>query len=345
VGTHTTLPTQIFFFPDDAVALITIRMDASKERGYGATIMQIPVWSFDEKRKAVTVLDPTAADYDITMERPICYLSKRLNKHESNYWPTELEVAGVVWTVRKIRQLIDDSQRVYVFTDHQATKDIALQENFRHSTPHRQNLRLVQASLYLSQFPQIRILHVPGKLNIVPDALSQLQTAPDPVADDGDIYDSLQLQASMLRISDDLIDKFQRGYGEDPFYKSKFSEMKRRFSKQGSLPVEYNNLILEDAEINAFTPPAEEPVTLNSRRYLLYLKESDRLRLCIPRSLHAPFLQMPHDRNNYAGVERTYQKLRHSYFIKGCSAIVKDYIRHCPSCLINKPNNFKFTPS
>jgi hypothetical protein len=335
-------PTMLIHY-DNSVPLV-IRMDASKERGYGATITQIPTWSFDAKKKASTVLNPDAEGYDSKLEQPICYLSKRLNKHEINYWPTELEVAGLVWTVRKIRHLVDDSKSVFVFTDHQATKGIAAQENFRHSAPHRQNLRLVRASLYLSQFPQIKILHIPGKLNVMPDALSRLQSLQaDDITDEEDIYEALHLQASMLRISDDLIEKFQRGYSEDPYYKTKFAEMKRQYSKNGSLPIEYNNLVLEDAEINAFTPPAKEPLTLNSRRYLLYLRDGERLRLCIPRSLHAPFLQMAHDRNNHSGVERTYQKLRQSYFIKGCSSVVKDYIRHCPSCLINKPTNF--TPS
>jgi hypothetical protein len=335
-------PTMLIHY-DNSVPLV-IRMDASKERGYGATVTQIPTWSFDDEKKAATVLDPTAADYDIKLERPICYLSKRLNKHEMNYWPTELEVAGMVWTIRKIRHLVDDSDSVFVFTDHQATKGIAAQQNFRHSAPHRQNLRLVRASLYLSQFPQLKVFHVPGKLNVMPDALSRLQsqqTTND--SEDDDIYDALQLQASMLRISDDLIDKFQHGYSEDPYYKAKFAEMKRQYAKNGSLPIEYNNLVLEDAEINSFTPPNNEPPTVNSRRYLLYLKEGDRLRLCVPRSLFAPFLEMAHDRHNHAGVERTYQRLRQSYFMKGSSAVIRDYIQHCPSCMVNKPNNH--TPS
>jgi hypothetical protein len=336
-------PTMLVHY-DNKIPLI-IRMDASKERGYGATVTQIPAWSFDEEKRASTVLDPNAEGYDIKMERPICYLSKRLNKHEMNYWPTELEVAGLVWTIRKIRHLVDDSENVCVFTDHQATKGIAAQENFRHSAPHRQNLRLVRASLYLSQFPQVKIFHVPGKLNVVPDALSRLQSlqGSEETGDDEDIYDALQLQATMLRVSDELIDKFQRGYAEDPFYKTKFAEMKRQFAKQGSLPVEYNNLVLEDAEVNAFTPPAKEPLTINTRRYLLYLKDGDRLRLCIPRSLYAPFLEMAHDRHNHAGFDRAYQRLRHSYFMKGSAGVIRDYIRHCPSCLLNKPNNY--TPS
>jgi hypothetical protein len=44
---------------------------------------------------------------------------------------------------------------------------------------------------------------------------------------------------------------------------------------------------------------------------------------------------MAHDRHNHAGFERTYQRLRQSYFLKGGSSIIRDYIRHCPSCLIN----------
>jgi hypothetical protein len=398
---------------DGAIPLV-IRIDASKERGYGAMITQIPVWSFSDTQRAATVLDPTAPNYDHALERPICYLSKRLNKHERNYWPTELEVAGLVWTVRKVRHLIEDAAQVVVFTDHQATKDIVLQTNFRHSTPHRQNLRLVRASLYLSQFPQIKVRHIPGRLNVVPDALSRLQAIEDdapaqdedqdiydtlqsratmlrisdklsrvqPVEDDTqeagqdmyhalqsqttmlrisdalarlqtiedeaqendqDIYEALHSQATMLRISDNLIDKFQHAYNEDPYYKSKFSEMKRQFAKQGSLPVEYNNLVMEDAEINSFTPPNDQAPTVQTRRYLLYLKDGDRLRLCIPRTLLTPFLEMAHDRHNHAGFDRAYQKLRLSYFIKGASSVIRDYIRHCPACLVNKPNNY--TPS
>jgi hypothetical protein len=177
-------------------------------------IIQIPIWSFPEASSTIT--DPQAAGYDHTLERPVCFLSKRLNKQEMNYWPTELEVAGLVWTILKIRHLVDDSNDVVVFTGHQATTDIVKLSNFRNATPHKQNLRLVRASLYLSQFPHLRVLHIAGRLNIIPDALSRLQTAQSEDDRDGteggDIYDTLQLQTSMLRISDDFIDRLQQGY-------------------------------------------------------------------------------------------------------------------------------------
>jgi hypothetical protein len=121
-------PTMLIHY-DNSVPLVS-PMDASKKRGYGATIIQIPTWSFDAEKKASTVLNPDAEGYDSKLEQPICYISKRLNKHELNYWPTELEVAGHVCTIRKIRHLVDDSENVFVFMDHQAAKGIAAQQNF-----------------------------------------------------------------------------------------------------------------------------------------------------------------------------------------------------------------------
>jgi hypothetical protein len=97
--------------------------------------------------------------------------------------------------------------------------------------------------------------------------------------------------------------------------------MKRQYAKSGTLPIEYNKLILEDAEINSFTPPSTELITVGPRRYLRYLKDNGQLRLCIPRKLYTPFLQMAHKRNNHSRIDCTYQKL----------------------CLVNKRINY--TPS
>ena len=55
--------------------------------------------------------------------QPIIFLSGCLNTAERNYWPTELEVAGVVWVVKKVRHMIESSKvpLVIIDTDHSAT--------------------------------------------------------------------------------------------------------------------------------------------------------------------------------------------------------------------------------
>jgi hypothetical protein len=84
-----------------------------------------------------------------------------------------------------------------VYTDHGATVDIAKQTNFKNSTPHWQNLRLVRASLFLSEF-DLYIRYIPGKQNLVPDALLRLSTEDEganiEVSEEMDIYDMLHME-------------------------------------------------------------------------------------------------------------------------------------------------------
>ena len=102
------------------------------------------------------------------------FLSRLLTDIEKNYWPTELEVAGLVWAVRKIRHLIKSSKsKVVVYTDHSATVDICKQATLTTTSTVRLNLRLVRASQYLQRF-DLDVRHKPGKSNVIPDALSRL---------------------------------------------------------------------------------------------------------------------------------------------------------------------------
>ena len=46
--------------------------------------------------------------------QPILFLSRMFNRAESNYWPLEAEMAGVVWVVRKIRHMIEAAPKTAV---------------------------------------------------------------------------------------------------------------------------------------------------------------------------------------------------------------------------------------
>ena len=60
---------------------------------------------------------------------PIMFLSREINSAEKNYWPTELEVAGLVWVVRKIRFMIESTKMPFtiIYTDHSASVAISKQ--------------------------------------------------------------------------------------------------------------------------------------------------------------------------------------------------------------------------
>ncbi|KAJ2992809.1 hypothetical protein NUW58_g2043 [Xylaria curta] len=106
----------------------------------------------------------------------IAFLSRPLTNAERKYWPTEMELCGFVWLLKKTRQWLNTAKMTpIIFTDckailglHQRNADIA-----NSTASSNANRKIVHALEFISQF-NIRILHKPGKKHIVPDALSRL---------------------------------------------------------------------------------------------------------------------------------------------------------------------------
>lgn len=49
----------------------------------------------------------------------ILFLSQLFNWTKTSYWPIELELAGIVWVLHKIRYMIEFSKYLtLIFTDH-----------------------------------------------------------------------------------------------------------------------------------------------------------------------------------------------------------------------------------
>ena len=140
-----------------------IDLDASREWGFGVQIFHV-------KKGFVTNKWPPR-----TLMETIIFLSRMLTSAEKNYWPTELEIAGFVWTIKKVRHLVESSKHAVVIqTDHLAILNIIKQSSITSTTSTmRMNVRLVRASQFLRQF-QLDVKHKPGKEHIVPDALSSL---------------------------------------------------------------------------------------------------------------------------------------------------------------------------
>ena len=131
-----------------------ILIDASKKRGFGACICHIS----DDK-----VVDNPVR----TKTQPIMFLSKTLSPPERRYWPTELEVACLVWTTKRVRWMVEACEKpVTVLTDHSATIGIVRQTSLTSSSVDKLNNRLTRASQYLSQFGKLRLVYVPGREHI-----------------------------------------------------------------------------------------------------------------------------------------------------------------------------------
>ena len=218
----------VFLVHFDPARRLYIDLDASKSWGFAAMIYHV---------KGDTGTDAPVAR---TSVEPILFLSKLLNDAERNYWPTELEVAGIVWVVKKVRHMIESSKcpPVVIYTDHSAAVPISRQTTLTTSSTDKLNLRLVRASQYLSSF-NIAVRHKSGKSNTVPDALSRLQGHEQAHKDQPGVLDVLYgrpteplnagpdlpplpvitYHITLVEMSDDFKDRLKKAYREDTHWK------------------------------------------------------------------------------------------------------------------------------
>jgi hypothetical protein len=301
-----------------------VDLDGSKRRGIGAMV-------YHSKVEPGNAAQPPPRN----LIEPIMFLSRHLNKAEQNYWPTELELAGLVWVLRKISHVVQSAEKPPIFfTDHSATVSIAKQTSLSTSSTEKLNLRLVRASEYIQRF-NIQVYHKPGKQHVVPDALSRLpSSAKSTELSETNILDALHASvntsvtqadevvynyaASLVEMSPEFRERPLQGYSADT-----------RWSK-----------IIETLKSNDESPvPAHLPYMLDDD--LLYLVDNDTTRrLCIPRALEREILKLAHDDNAHPGLQRTMEHL-HGFALYQTRRRVKKYIDHCQSCLENNTRRHK----
>ena len=288
-------------------------VDTSKEFGFGVMI-------YHSKIEKLPISS--------TSVEPILFLSRMLTPAESRYWLKELEVACLVWTVKKIRHMIEASDHpTIIYMDHGASLAIARQISLTTSSTDQLNLGLVRASQYLQQF-RLDVYHKAGKLHLVPDALSRLQarqsraTNEELVGSDAGILDSLTADAHPTAITTVEMDntfrrRVQDGYEQD----GRWKRIKN---------------ILQDNESrgdNAMNLPFVIDM------HLIYYEDPEwGRRLCIPDydGLIKDVFEMAHDEAGHPGYSRTHERIIQMIFVQRLSQRLHEYLRHCPRCRLNQ---------
>lgn len=306
-----------FLIHFNAFTQLYVDLDASKEFGFGAMVYHV-------KDYAVYPRGGTIPYPPKKRIQPIMFLSRLLRPAETRYWPTELELAGIVWVLRKIRHLVESSKHpTVIFTDHGAALGIAKQTSLTTSSTDRLNLRLVRASDYIQRFDPI-ILHKPGKQHIVPDALSRLPSGlqSKDSTTDGELD---VLSVSEVQLSEDLLTRIKEGYTKDPTY-DKIIKVLNKATEDGSiLPFVWgdNGIIFR--------------VSLSDDASLI------PSRIAVPDhdNLIKEILTTAHDAYGHQGFEKSYDRVRSSWYIRNLTKRLKDYIKHCPTCGTNQTRRHK----
>ena len=305
----------------DAEMTLYIDLDASKRFGFGAMAYHVANSKTTPKTAPEISRDLFPSRTDV---RPILFLSRLLKDAETRYWPTELEIAGIVWVLSKLRHMVESAPKTVIYTDHGAALGIAKQTSLTTSSTDKLNLRLVRASDYIQRFRNIEFRHKPGKQHVVPDALSRLDAAmgdAEYAQKSGEgVLDALQgfayTTTALVEISPELRQELIEGYAKDPAWDKTLKvleENEKLGENAATLSFERDNGLifhLDDATgDHAFT----------------------HRRLCVPDNAVKQFFEIAHS-SDHIGFAKMFEVLSKQWYIHGLARQLRNYLRHCPQC-------------
>lgn len=224
----------------------------------------------------------------------ICYISRTLNKCEVKYSVTEKELLCVIWAIEKCRCYLELSEFVIV-TDHSSLSWI---NNLKNPQG-----RLGRWTLRLQQY-NFKVVHRPGKDNVVPDCLSRFPIGTDCI----DSIDFKEDESDKCAWYVDMCERVREHPLKYPVW---------RVSDEGMLYKYVND--------NNFYEPYDKwkiVVSKPQRSQILYNAHND------PKSGHL-------------GIYKTYNKILSKYFWPKMKSDVVNYIRKCRICAEQKPEQKK----
>ena len=104
-------------------------------------------------------------DDEDSVERPICYFSRKFSSYQLNYSTIEKEALALIWALQNFEVYIGGSPTpIVIYSDHNPL-------TFLHSLQNP-NQRLMRWSIFLQPY-NLHIRHIRGKENVIADALSR----------------------------------------------------------------------------------------------------------------------------------------------------------------------------
>ena len=166
-------------------------------------------------------------------KHPVCFASRVLNSAEQNYAAHDLELLGIVDTIRAWRYYLH-GRKFTVFTDHHPLRYLETQE---HLSP-----RQVRWLERLAQF-NFEIIPIKGKSNVVADALSRQRngSSEEQKKYSSDLLKTVMTKTTLvnsissLNLSDLFIEDLRKEYLTDKEFKYHFVKPSGHYKKQDGL--------------------------------------------------------------------------------------------------------------
>ena len=283
-------------------------MEAIKQRLTSSPVLILP----DPLREYTVVTDASqdaiggvlCQDHGSGLQ-PIAFMSKRLTASEKKYSAYERELAAAAIALRQWRHYVEGCPGgVVLMTDHQPLTHLMSQ-----SVLSRVQSRWIKTGYFQSIHP--KITYVPGKSNVVADALSRCQKVSDGERMIVESLDSISIAATIDRDADSLESWIEALYRDD---------RSRAIIDR-----------LNDGQ-------AIEGYRLDDGILRFRHHKSLTWKIVVPEQFQASIIRSKHDVPiaGHVGMLRTMELIDRDYWWKGMREDVRSFVRSCPSCQMMK---------
>ena len=246
--------------------------------------------------------------------QPIAFMSRKHSPAESRYDVREKELLAIVSALKEWYYYLMGTE-IHVYSDHHSLSHLLTQKI---TTPTGRVARWLEVLLEYN----VKIHYIPGPTNKVADALSRIQNASlrklqhEPIT----AAQMCRVRLAVMKANGDadLLETIKAAYSKDPLAISVFEALRK--GTHAELVLEGDHLYKEGG---------------GSQPRQLYVPTRRGLRQRIMAEMHDSKL------SGHMGRDKTLARLRKQFWWPEMDKHVEEYVKTCPTCMLDKPRGGK----
>ena len=246
--------------------------------------------------------------------RPVVYASRSMTEAEKRYAQIEKEALATVWSCEKFEDYVMGKQ-ITIETDHKPLVPLLNSKHLDALPP-----RILRFRLRMARFSYM-VIHVPGKLLYVADALSRAPLPPlsslSPTQNELEQEAELYMDAVVagLPASKGRLKEYCDAQASDPVCSDLIQFCKSGWPVKSKLP----------ARLKPYWE-AQHKITFNQSQGILLYEQ----RIIVPAALQQVTLERVHD--GHQGIQRCRLRVKNSVWWPGVSSQIKYKVQNCTTC-------------